>query len=57
MQEFRVPLLLSKSQNPIFVKIGVPMNFPFMKPNVHMAGKFTHPKIEPGTYAYKGQML
>ena len=31
-EEFRVPLILTKSKNPFFVKVGVPFTFPNQRP-------------------------
>ena len=56
-EEFRVPLILTKSKNPFFVKVGIPFTFPNQRPQVNIMHKVVHPKIDPQTFAYKGDLL
>ena len=56
-QEYRVPLQLKCSPQPLFVKVTLGPQFPYVKPIIQTMARVTHPTIEPRTYMYKGQAL
>ena len=56
-KEYRVPIQLSVSPQPLFVKLTLGPQFPYVKPIIQAMARVTHPNIEPRTYMYKGQAL
>ena len=56
-QEYRVPLQLKCSPQPLFVKVTLGPQFPSVKPIIQTMARVTHPDIEPHYYMYKGQAL
>ena len=56
-EEFRIPLQLSHSTAPLFVKVGMPYGFPMQAPTINVMHAVVHDKIEPQTYKYIGDSL
>ena len=56
-EEFRIPLQLSHSSAPLFVKVGIPYGFPQQAPTINVMHAVVHSKIEAQTYAYLGDSL
>lgn len=56
-QEYRVPLTLPISQQPLFIKVTIGPQFPYVKPVVQVMSRVTHSTIEPNTYCYKGPAM
>lgn len=44
---WRLPLTLSISKTPLFIRIDCPPNFPVMKPKFIVLAKVNHPDIHP----------
>lgn len=56
-EDYRVPLMISKSVNPLFIKVGISQKFPQIPPTVQIMHKVTHEKFDPATYAYQSDLL
>ena len=57
-EDFRVPLLVPQSQQPLFVKVTVPYLFPSTAPSIHVLHRVVHPKIsKDGHYLYTDEKL
>ena len=56
-EDYRVPIMFSRSQNPLFIKVGVSYKFPQTAPTITLMHKVTHEKIDPVTFAYKSDLL
>lgn len=56
-QEWRVPLLLPVSPQPLFIKVTIGPQFPMVKPIVQIMSRVQHPSVELNTYCYKGTAI
>ena len=52
-----MPLQLSVSPAPLYIKITLSNQFPQVPPKVHMMSSVTHPSLDPVTIEYKGPAL
>jgi len=55
--EYRVPLQLSVSPQPLYIKVTLGQTFPATKPTIAVMSRVSHQNIEPNTYSYKGPCL
>ena len=55
--QHRVPLQLSISPAPLYIKITLSNQFPQVPPKVHMMSSVTHPSLDPVTIEYRGPAL
>ena len=55
--QHRVPLKLTISPAPLYIKITLTNQFPQVPPKVHMMSSVTHPSLDPVTIEYRGAAL
>ena len=56
--DYRIPLVLRRANQPLFVRIHVPHQFPQMAPSIHVMHSVVHEKIsKDGKYLYIGERL
>tara|TARA_B110000285_G_C14881097_1_gene493952 strand:+ start:309 stop:521 length:213 start_codon:yes stop_codon:yes gene_type:complete len=53
-QEWQVPVKISVSSTPLYIKVTLTSGFPLVGPQVAVLSDVTHPSIEPGTQKYIG---
>ena len=46
-EEYRIPLVLSKSTAPLFVKVTISYGFPSQAPTIHIMHHVVHKTIDP----------
>ena len=57
-ESYRIPLVLSRANQPLFVRIFVPHQFPQLAPSVHVMHSVVHDQIsKDGKYMYIGARL
>jgi len=56
-EEYRVPLKLPVSEQPLFVKLILASDFPLTKPSIQIMSKVQHKHIEANTFYYNGPVL
>jgi len=49
MTSYRVPLMLSVSKTPLYIKIDCPPNFPISRPNMIVLARVMHKDVHPKT--------
>ena len=52
--QHRVPLQLTISPAPLYIKVTLLNQFPMVPPKVHMMSSVTHPSLDPVTVEYIG---
>lgn len=55
--QHRVPLKLTISPAPLYIKITLSNQFPQVPPKIHMMSSVTHPSLDPVTIEYKGPAI
>jgi len=55
--QHRVPLQLSISPAPLYIKVTLSNQFPQVPPKIHMMSSVTHPSLDPVTIEYVGPNL
>jgi len=53
-QEYKVPLKISVSPAPLFIKVTIGPQFPYTRPVITVMSRVTHPNIEQATLNYTG---
>ena len=56
-EEFNVPMTLSVSTQPLYVKVIIPMAFPAAKPIIQVLARVTHKDIDNNSKIYTGVCL
>jgi len=56
-QEYKVPLKIAVSPVPLFIKVTIGPQFPYIRPVITVMSRVTHPSIEQATYNYTGKLL
>lgn len=57
-QDYRIPIVLTRANQPLFVRLSVPYQFPQMAPSIHVMHSVVHEKIsKDGKYDYIGDFL
>lgn len=57
-EEYRIPLMLSRAKQALYVRVFIPYMFPQMAPQIVVMHRVTHEKIsKDGRYAYIGDRL
>lgn len=56
-QEWRVPIILKISAQPLYIKVILTQGFPALGPQIQIMSRVSHKSIEDGTYYYKGPAL
>ena len=52
--QHRVPLKLTISPAPLYIKVTLSNQFPQVPPKIHMMSSVTHPSLDPVTIEYRG---
>jgi len=56
-QEYKVPIKLNVSKQPLYIKVILGQGFPSICAQVVVMARVTHSYVESGTYNYRGPAL
>ena len=56
-QDYRIPISLTRANQPLFVKVHISFQFPQAAPTFHVMHRVYHKNIDPGTFMYTGPSL
>jgi ubiquitin-protein ligase len=53
-EEFKVPLKMQHTEQPLHIKLILPNDFPNAKPIIQVMAQVTHPNVDSQNFQYKG---